>query len=125
MKKTILTKKEEEIMREFWDHTEPLGFISLSRLLPEYNPNTMRGVLRDLKKHGYLKNVGTESDGITKTRTFVPCISETEYAVRQIETTQIIPIAEKLIESVPSLNDLEQLKAMIEKREEKLGGKKK
>lgn len=111
-------------MRQFWDHSEPLGFISLSRLLPDYNPNTMRVVLRDLKKYGYIKPVDTESDGVTKTRTFVPCINETEYAIRQIETTQIIPIAEKLIESVPSLKDLEQLKAMIEKREEKLGGKK-
>ncbi len=123
MKKTILTKKEEEIMREFWNHSEPLGFISLSRILPDYNSNTMRGVLRDLKKNGYLKQVGTESDGITKTRTFVPCFNETEYSVMQIEATQIIPIAEKLIESVPSLKDLELLKNMIKKREEKLGGK--
>lgn len=111
-------------MREFWKNSKPLGFISLSQILPNYNINTMRGVLRDLKKHGYLKQVGIESDGITKTRTFIPCISETEYTVMQIEKTQIIPIAEKLIESVPSLKDLNLLKEMIKRREEKIGGKK-
>ena len=70
MKTKPLTKKEEEIMRVFWEQPGPLGLVSLSRVLPEYNLNTMQVVLRKLKNTGFIKPVGVEDNGKTGTRTY-------------------------------------------------------
>lgn len=120
MKTKPLTKKEDEIMRVFWEQPGPLGLVSLSRVLPEYNLNTMQVVLRKLKNTGFIKPVGVEDNGKTGTRTYAVCMGETDYMALLVDDNQIIPLAAKLIQSIPSKRDLDELMELILEKEREL-----
>ncbi|WP_290172249.1 BlaI/MecI/CopY family transcriptional regulator [uncultured Dubosiella sp.] len=120
MKTKPLTKKEEEIMRVFWEQPGPLGLVSLSRVLPEYNLNTMQVVLRKLKNTGFIKPVGVEDNGKTGTRTYAVCMGETDYMALLVDDNQIIPLAAELIQSIPSKRDLDELMELILEKEREL-----
>lgn len=120
MKTKPLTKKEEEIMRVFWEQSRPLGLASLSEILPEYNLNTMQVVLRKLKNTGFIKRFGLEDNGKNGTRTYTMCINETDYMASLVTDKQVISLATKLIRSISSKKDLDQLMELIAEQEMEL-----
>lgn len=113
-----LTKKEEEIMRHFWEKGE-LFVRELVALYPTPKPhfNTLSTMVRSLEAKGYLSH---KSFG--NTYQYFPTISEEEYGgstikgavSRYFENSYLTAVSALVREEKISLDDLRELIEQIE-----------
>lgn len=128
MEEKVLTTSEKEIMELLWKVQRPLSGTEIVSLSDNksWKESYIHLLINSLMKKEMIK-----IDGFVKTtknyaRTFVPTMSEQEYAVRQITTsgtfkTQYIPfIVNSLLKQVSDPAMIAELEKAIEDRKKKL-----
>ena len=117
-----LTRREEELMRSFWEHG-PLFVRELVELSPEPKPhfNTLSTMVRSLEAKGYLAHTAYGS-----TYQYYPVVSEQDFSRRTLgnvisryfENSYLGAVSALIEEEKISADELRELLARIEQSSE-------
>lgn len=137
MKKTALTKSESEVMYLLWHTDRALSAAEMVTLSPQ---KTWKDSYIHLMVNSLLKKGMITPAGFVKTfrnyarnyaRTFVPCMTEEEYAQLQLRDTTIqdpalvAPFLSAMIDTADDpASMIDELIVMLQKKREKLAAKK-
>lgn len=81
----ILSNKEKEIMKIFWDTKKSLTASEICRIDTKLNLNTVQASLKKLLKHNFIKIEDIVYSGTVLARQYSEIISSDEYASMQLK----------------------------------------
>lgn len=124
--KRKLSKQQLEVMKVLWDSSTPLIASDIVKLHDHLNSNTVQACLRALIKNEVIEVAEIVYSGTVLTRSYRPLISRDEYfsdtykdLVGDLSDTSLIA---SLINTKTSMNELEELERIIQKKKSELGG---
>lgn len=115
-----LTRKQSDVMQVLWDSDKSMTAHEVTEASDTLNINTVQACLKTLLKNEYIRVAQIVQSGTVLCRSYAPVISKSAY-VDQIfgEDKSTLAIA-NLIDATDSLDVLDDLQKLIDKKRQEL-----
>lgn len=116
-----LSNKELNVMQVLWAAGTNLSVTDFMKRDSSLNMNTVQAALRTLLRKDYIRVAGIEQHNKVFARTYLPCLTETEYMMEQFQESSLKTDAffAALVEK-EDLETLDELEKIIARQKERL-----
>lgn len=115
-----ITGKQLDVMHALWESHKAMTASEIVQDNAELNINTVQASLKQLLKKEYIRVADIVYSGTVLCRSYAPLISKEQYVGEFFSKGEMLKTAAHLIEGVNDVQELEELKQLINERQKAL-----
>lgn len=119
MTKIVVSNKELEILKIFWEEHEPLTAKQINERNEDLVMSTIQSVLKKLMSKNLIKVNDIVYSGTVLTRNYLPCITEEEFILDQYSNLSVSKLVSFFLgnsEGKSVQKEINEIEQLIEKR---------